>query len=170
MNDDKIENRSGALVLAELLPPALKQLPWEERSKGKKAKSPFSRFKLVVIYRDQNSRTYFSWDYYYHFAAGERYRILDEREGLIKLMRYTKNQIEADNLISAMIYSAQAHDTDTSKQHYDFALYKYTRNKVNKMQPYDFDEMHRQTQRKLPMKAIVDTTLDLKYVNGIWQA
>ena len=88
MQNEKIENRPGAQVLSELLPLTIEALPFGPRSEAKHIKTPYSRFKLTVIYRDQNCRTYFSWDYYYHHSKGKKYRILDEREGLIKLMRY----------------------------------------------------------------------------------
>ena len=169
MENYQIEDRSGALALAELLPATVAALPFGPRSMAKHVKTPFSRFKLLVIYRDQNCRTYFSWDYYYHHAKGTKYRILDEREGLIKLMRYTKKQVDSDNLISAMIYVAAGHDTDTGKQHYDYPLYKYVRHQINKMEHYKFHELGRTTQVQKPMRALVDTIIDLELINGVYQ-
>jgi len=165
--NDTLSDRSGLNELAELIPVDLSTLPWAARSEGKKVKTPYSRFKLTVIYLDQNTRTYYSWDYYYHHADKVKYRILDERQGLIKLMRYVRGQIEIDNLISAMIYVAVGHDTDTDNQVYNFTLYKYTRNKINNMKDYKFIEEGRTLQRKRPMKCLVETIVDLDLVNGI---
>jgi len=166
---DPILDAPGASVLAELLPVAVQNMAFGPRSEAKHTKTPFSRFKLLVIYRDQNCRTYFSWDYYFHHHDKIKYRILDEREGLIKLLRYAKKQIDGDNLISAMIYAAKGHDTDTrtGNKIYNYPLYKYVRHQVNKMQDYGFIEEHRKKQVFKPMKALIDTTLDLDIINGI---
>lgn len=99
-------------------------------------KPDFARFKLKVYFRDGNGKVMFSYDTYKKYVEGKKTTVLDEREGLIKLVRCVNKYQKSDRLISAVIWACVTPEKNTKESLYNFEVVKFVRHKENWFSPF----------------------------------
>jgi hypothetical protein len=103
--------------------------------KKKRVKPEFARFKMKIYWRelrytdlDKNGQVEYSYDYFYKHIDNEKFRVTDEREGLIELIKEAKKQQRSDNFISVMIWCTSNPEKTTAHSRYDIPVVKIVRN------------------------------------------
>lgn len=127
------ERVGESLAIATILNP-LKD--FSERKAGSYRKSfrpKYARFKLKFYKKDGETEIRYSYDFYAQYEAGVKKNVIDESEGLGKLLRLIdKRQYK---YFTAVIFCKTSQNMSTDVSDYNYPLYVFVNNQLTKYEP-----------------------------------
>ena len=94
----------------------------QAQKRRKKWKPDFSRFKLKCYYKDGNTSIHYSYDIYHRYNNKIKSVILDENEGLTKLVTYI-NSVQ-HKIKTAVIWVTFEKEKGTDEARYNYEVWK----------------------------------------------
>lgn len=117
-----------ALAVSTLIKPLQDFAQQKAGTYRKSFKPKYARFKLKFWKRDGTTEVRFSYDFYSRYLQGQKKTIVDESEGLVKLLRLIdKRQYE---YFTAVIFCKTSQNMSTDVHDYNYPLYVFVNNQL----------------------------------------